>query len=149
MGSFPDWIYRFTARDEQTTPLELVSAGITLADAGNATITGDIYTVPASKLLVVTSVGFLGIPDALITQQGVRMYWAPPNDGAGNAFLIYARSNVLGAAQIQQNNADFNGVILPSGAVVTAGVKFSGTSAGNTCIASLCGTLIPRGNFAV
>ena len=144
MSFFPDWIYRFTPRDEQVTPLEIVTVTQTAGAVANATRTTASYTVPTGRILILKHLALEAIPGAA-------------------QFMLRAETFILSVAPFSQtltgitNTTTFTdrflwgqsiNVVVPSGGVINTTFTFNAGVAANNGNQYLTGLLIPRGNFA-
>lgn len=144
MATFPDWLYRFTPRDEQITSIELVNLisptstfFITSYDFGSAA--GYYYTVPADRVMFIT-----GCHMHLTASAGTTLDKEIYATGGGfdDRTLIFQSGN-------PDENYNFScGQILTGGTVISCRMAVQGGATGTGWF-NVSGILMPRGNIAV
>lgn len=147
MSLFPDWLFKLTPRDEQVTPLDLVTFWTDYNTGAGAT-TSLPYTVPDGKVLVLSSAAVRAWPDVAenITYMSISY-----QDSVGNDIIIMAKDGPgntgVSLPQVCAPNS-VAGQIIPSGAQIVGYALSNGV--GDVQLRfSLSGVLIPRGNVAV
>lgn len=150
MSAFPDFLYRLTPRDEQVTPLEIVSNRLYGAAIASVIASSGVYVVPTGKILVLSSFWVQTIAGAAQTALHSSVI-IQPNNSLGNAAEIWG-AGISGASAAASTTTQGNSpseIYLPQGCAIYASAAFSAGAAANTCNFSFVGVLIPRGNFAV
>lgn len=143
MSSFPDFLFKLTPRDEQTTPLELVIWNSSKSGAISTLTTPEIYEVPPGKLLLINHLE----AECIATAPNVIDYINIYADSISPTFTL-AFKGYIGAAVYKDILINNDPVILSPGDTLYAQASFSG-AIGNSLNFSFKGLLIPRGNFAV
>jgi len=142
---FPEFLYKLTPRDEQVTPLEVVTFRSSL-DANSATVNSALYTVPLGKVLLLRTATVECDPvygTTTCTSVRIDMY----KDSSVPIVLGMQKNEytgVIDAPAVLQNP-----VVVPEGWILKGVANYDVANAGNGIAFSMCGILIPRGNFAI
>lgn len=157
MSSFPDWLYRFTPRDEQVTPLEVVIHTLSGTDTTNAISTNG-YEVPVDKILIINSVtydSYVGTAGDYLESVSLAVTPTKSVSNAPIGFIAGVTANLNKGVTTYENayHNVGNTFLIPSDHTLYGWAFFfdSGSAgAHNKYIkATINGVLIPRGNFAV
>jgi len=140
MSAFPDWVYKFTPRDEQVTPLEILNLEKKDEDT-NTYFNGTVYTVPDDRVLILNSAHQTTYAGAGQTPVAFSCWYSK---GGQNVYLL--QKNVGTRYNINQQFAQ---MIVAPGAVIYHDAEFSAALNNNILWTYLNGILIPRGNFAI
>lgn len=153
MSIFADFLYKLTPRDEQVTPLEMItfSSGST-ASAGRTVYTAAAtnYTVPSGRILILTSFAVNAYNNAGVVDQ--LNGYVDVNGGAAYYCNFFARQLASAAAgSVYGGAASLEGsrLYVPPGREISASAGFSISNASNSVSFTLSGILIPRGNIAL
>jgi hypothetical protein len=159
MSSFPDFLFRLTPRDEQGTPLEIVtqkligtSGAVTAVNKTNA------YVVPKGKILLLNTLDYFGQGALALVQspEHVRVYG--DRVGANNplrlvSFLVDNGYWATSTEQILYSKVQqigwMNQIMLPEDFQIYGEEYLTGIEAGHEMEIHFTGVLIPRGNVAI
>lgn len=139
---FPEWLYALLPNDEGSQKLGVVWRESTSSQAA-ATVSVDVYTVPADKCLVLTNLTGQFIPGAAQNVQRRRFMADPP---AGTVRYNILDDEADGSVNSLLTNNWQGEVVIPGGWKVKVEGLFSGAVA-NSVNGELHGYLIPRGTF--
>jgi len=143
---FPDFLYRLTPRDEQVTPLDIVTfrSGVS---SNATTVNSGAYTVPLGRVLKVNSMSL---------EQDCNQAATDVVEGRVDMYLDSSVPIVLMCSQSSStepnyhlNQAFQNDLFIPEGWSMRGIGGFTVADADNQVIFTMSGILIPRGNFAI
>jgi len=143
---FPDYLFKLTPRDEQTTPLESVVFQANKVAINSTTLSTDGYTVPNGKIFIPNSFGMEVEPGAAQNGITTRVYIEDLSSAA--TFMIYGRT-IKQVANTTSNVGDFSNLLVMENYYIYAEADFDGFASANTFKFSMTGVLIPRGNFVI
>lgn len=144
MSNFPDWVYKFTPRDEQVTPLEI------FINADNKTLASTylevpVFVVPLDRILILTSVTFQVLAGAGQSADYSHLYFT---GSGGSVYTAIAKAWERRVAGVEIATIDCE-VHIPGGTTIVAANFFDVGAVDNIAEHTVTGILIPRGNFAI
>lgn len=147
MPSFPEYLYKLTARDEQVTPLEIFSVFDTDSVALAQITLLSPYVVPEGKILILNNVDYeVDAGGAQFPLNAGLTYFPPRQSGSAGNLASVNFDAMLSTPCKESIQCD---IALPGGSSLLGVANFSAGGIANTFSISLYGILIPRGNFAV
>jgi len=156
MPNFPDWLYSFTPRDQQVTPLEIFNIRLTGSDNDTLIIT-ESYQVPYDKVLCISSATARMTTDNPANSNPLSWWLRTSIDNSGTEDRSFALAGrYFGGAQ--QDSLDHlydgqtsGGIYVQSGNFIWGEAQFDYDLLGavNYLAMHVNGILIPRGNFAI
>lgn len=147
MSHFPDWIYKFTPRDEQVTPLELYDSGTDVVVFG-ASYQTTLGTVPKGRILLLDNINVQLTSGAAVVPLAYILHTVNAIPFGSSIVGCQAPTTETSAGVPWFNNKNTSGTIIEPDKTLYITTFFSGAAANRTEV-KIRGVMIPRGNFAV
>lgn len=154
MAIFPDWLYSFTPRDQQVTPLEILNVSYGGSD-NDTFVSAGSYLVPKDKVLIISSVTASLTSDDVANSKPLS-WWLRTGkvDMGGGAYSLtgkYFGGNALDNLDYVADSQTHGQIYVPPENYVWGESQFNYDLLGtiNYFSIDIHGILIPRGNFAI